>query len=308
MSPNGSDSTACTQAAPCRSLDRAYTVAKCGDSVSLTGGNYGSQDIDAPEKECSSYITFTPAAGAVVQTPNIEISSGDWIKLLGNRTNWLMRDNGSITSASGFYMNPTGTGMAEPVDHVWVEGLDFETFLLRGADDVTFKNNDIGPGKTNHFDEKLWVSVGHNGNSYVGNYSTNLVLDGNMIHGFTRDACVSSGCHVECWTGEGENFRFVNNQFIDCDIFGIILGDDGGFSTKGTQNVIEDNTIHCCKTTSGYALAFGDTESGSVISVRNNEIRGSVTTALGGSLQGAIVACGNTGTGSRPSSSWSAPC
>ena len=52
---------------------------------------------------------------------------------------------------------------------------------------------------------------------------------------------------------EAENFTIKNNQFLDCDIFGIILGQDDGFSTKGTQNVIEDNIIHCCKTTSGYA-------------------------------------------------------
>ena len=192
------------------------------------------QSINAPEKECSTYVTFSPAAGAVVTAQTVTIRSGDWIKFLGNGSNFLMRDNGSQGDTSGFYMSPTGTGMNEPVDHIWVEGLDFETFLLRGADDVTFKNNDIGPGKSNHFDEKLWVSVGHDGSNYVNNYSTNLVLDGNRIHSFTRDACVASGCHIECLTMEAENFTIKNNQFLDCDIFGIILGQDQGFSTIGT--------------------------------------------------------------------------
>ena len=295
VSSSGSDANACSQAAPCKTFDRAYRVAACGATVSVAGGTYPSQSINAPEKECSSYITFSPAAGAVVRTQTMTIRSGDWIKFLGNGSNFLMRDNGSQGDTSGFNMSPTGTGMNEPVDHIWVEGLDFETFLLRGSDDVTFKNNDIGPGKTNHYDEKLWVSVGHDGSSYVNNYSTNLVLDGNLIHGFTRETCAADGCHVECLTMEAENFIIRNNQFLDCDIFGIILTDDDIYSTKGTQNVIEDNIIHCCKTTSGYALAIGDSEAGSVITVRRNEIRGTVTTSLGGSIDGQLRTCANTG-------------
>jgi hypothetical protein len=275
----------------------------------MAGGTYGGQDLDAPEKECTSYVTFTPAAGAVVSMSDITIRSGDWVKFLGNGSNFIMRDNGQVGDTSGFYMNPTGTGTAEPVDHVWVEGLDFETFLLRGADDVTFKGNDIGPGKSNHFDEKIWVSVGHNGSNYVANYSTRLVLDGNLIHDFTRDACVSSGCHIECLTFEAEDFTIKNNQFLNCDIFGIILGNDGGYASRG-NNLIEGNVIHCCKTTTGYALAIGDMAAGSVLNIRKNEIRGSVTTALGGKLLGTINGCGNTQTGSTtiPSQSWKAPC
>ena len=200
VSSSGSDANACSQAGPCKTFDRAYRVAGCGAVVEIAGGSYPDQSINAPEKECSAYVTFRPATGAVVTAQTVTIRSGDWIKFLGTGTNFLMRDNGSQGDTSGFYISPTGTGMNEPVDHIWVEGLDFETFLLRGSDDVTFKNNDIGPGKSNHFDEKLWVSVGHDGSNYVNNYSTNLVLDGNRIHGFTRDACVASGCHVECLT------------------------------------------------------------------------------------------------------------
>ena len=137
---------------------RAYQVASCGAAVSVAGGTYPTQTINSPEKECSSYVTFSPAAGAVVTTQTVTIRSGDWIKFLGNGSNFLMRDNGSRARPAASTSSPTGTGLAEPVDHIWVEGLDFETFLIRGSDDVTFKNNDIGPGKSNHYDEKLWVS------------------------------------------------------------------------------------------------------------------------------------------------------
>ena len=47
------------------------------------------------------------------------------------------------------------------------------------------------------------------------------------------EACVASGCHIECLTFEAENFTIKNNQFLDCDIFGITIGNDGGYSTRG---------------------------------------------------------------------------
>ena len=174
-------------------------------------------------------------------------------------------------------MSPTGTGHAEPVDHIWVEGLDFETFLIRGSDDVTFKNNDIGPGKSNHYDEKLWVSVGHDGSNYVNNYSTNLVLDGNLIHGFTRDACVASGCHIECLTMEAENFTIRNNQFLDCDIFGIILADDGGYLHQGHRET--DRGQHHPLLQDHERLRDRPRRHGSrsVFTIRRNEIRGSTS-------------------------------
>jgi hypothetical protein len=104
---------------------------------------------------------------------------------------------------------------------------------------------------------------------------------------------------------EAENFVIRNNQFIDCDIFGIILSQDSGYSSKGSQNVIEDNIIHCCKTTSGYAVALGDTENGSLVTIRRNEIRGSASSAFGGSL-GQITTCANTGT--SIDASWKGAC
>ena len=228
VSSSGSDANACSQAAPCKTFDRAYRVAACGATVSVAGGSYPDQSINAPEKECSAYVTFSPAAGAVVTAQTVTIRSGDWIKFLGNGTNFLMRDNGSQGDTSGFYMSPTGTGMNEPVDHIWVEGLDFETFLLRGSDDVTFKNNDIGPGKTNHWDEKLWVSVGHDGSNYVNNYSTNLVLDGNLIHGFTREACAPHGCHVECLTSRPRTSRSGTTSSSTATSSGSSSANDGG--------------------------------------------------------------------------------
>ncbi len=292
-----SSAAAYSDGAACASFDAAYEAASCGDTVGIKGGTYSGQTINASEKDCSSsYVTFTPRENEVFQSPGFSVEAGDWIKFLGNWSrgldpalrNFKLRDNGvsgNTNTAAGFAMG-LGMGSSEIVDHIWVQGADFETFLVRGADDVTFKSNEMAPGKTGHWDEKNWVSVGHNGVSYVNNYTTNMVIDGNDIHGFTQEECDGEGCHVECLTGEWENVTIKNNRLWDCDIFGIIFADDpsGGFSTIGTANVVENNFIQCCKTAGSNALAFGDTETGSVVTIRFNSIQGGVNNAFGGSV------------------------
>src|SRR4051794_310549 len=46
LSPSGSDSAACSQAAPCKTFSRAYSVAAAGSDVIVAGGTYGGQSLD----------------------------------------------------------------------------------------------------------------------------------------------------------------------------------------------------------------------------------------------------------------------
>ena len=50
VSPSGSDSAACTAAAPCKSLGRAYAAAVAGDVVQLADGTYPSQTVPSGSK------------------------------------------------------------------------------------------------------------------------------------------------------------------------------------------------------------------------------------------------------------------
>jgi hypothetical protein len=242
-------------------------------------GGYPAQVIDAGEKECDDYVTFLPGPGDGTVTVGqrgapggVEVASGDWIKFLGLE----LVDGGERIAAAGFYLGPTGMGARERVDHIWVEQSSFENFLLRGADDVTFKANDIAPGKSRHWDEKNWISVGNNGSRYVENYSTNVVIEGNAIHGFTEEACADAGCHVECLSLEAENITIRANRIWDCDIYALVFAADDGFSTIGTENLIENNFIHCCATAGVRAIGFGSSAPDSVITVRHNSLAGSV--------------------------------
>ena len=60
VSPGGSDSAACTSAAPCRSLARGYAVAASGDVIGVAAGIYPSQTVPGGSKA----VTFKGDAGA----------------------------------------------------------------------------------------------------------------------------------------------------------------------------------------------------------------------------------------------------
>jgi Right handed beta helix region len=268
-------------ASACDGFDTAYKAASCGDVVLIRAapGGFPPQVIDAPEKECDDFITFRPAPGDATVTigqrgvpGGVEVAGGDWMKFVGLE----LVDGGEKIAAAGFYLGPTGMGARERVDHIWVEDASFESFLLRGADDVTFKANDIAPGKSRHWDEKNWISVGNNGSRYVGNYSTNVVLEGNAIHGFTQEECADMGCHVECLTLEAENITIRANRIWDCDIYGVVFAVDEGYSTIGTDNLVENNFIHCCAAAGVRAVGLGSSAPDSLITFRHNSVAGTV--------------------------------
>jgi chitodextrinase len=74
MSPSGSDANPCSQAQPCRSVDRAYRVAASGTTVELAAGTYpgGAVNQDS-SKSSSSDVVFRPASGAAVTISSLDL-------------------------------------------------------------------------------------------------------------------------------------------------------------------------------------------------------------------------------------------
>src|SRR4051794_29053183 len=68
VSTSGSDANACTAAAPCKSFDRAYHVAKPGDTIQVAGGTYPAQTItvDTTKVSATADVVLLPAPGASV--------------------------------------------------------------------------------------------------------------------------------------------------------------------------------------------------------------------------------------------------
>ena len=264
----------------CADFDAAYEAAECGDLVRVEGGSYDAQEIDAKLKDCDeSYVTITPAAGATVTVGHrgvpgtVQVTRGSWIRFAGPGLEVV---DGGERAGAGFYLGPTGMGRAENVHHIRVEGASFETLLVRGADDITFSGNDIAPGKSDHWDEKNWVSVANDGTNYVDNYASRVVIEDNDIHGFTEERCAVEGCHVECLVVEAEDVTITGNDIRDCDIYALFFSSSAGFSTRGTGNVVEGNTIECCAAAGSRAIGFGETERGTVVRLSHNTLEGTV--------------------------------
>src|SRR2546430_16715908 len=66
VSPTGNDAGRCTSASsPCLTLDRAYHVARPGDTVELAAAPYTEQGIspDSTKDAATADLTFEPAKG-----------------------------------------------------------------------------------------------------------------------------------------------------------------------------------------------------------------------------------------------------
>ena len=59
VSPSGSDTSPCSQAAPCASLNGAYQPAKAGQTISVAAGTYPNQVIQA--RADLRYLSCTPS-------------------------------------------------------------------------------------------------------------------------------------------------------------------------------------------------------------------------------------------------------
>lgn len=94
ITPGGNDGAPCTQAAPCRSLNHAYAVAKCGEIIAVGGGNYPDQNVSGSKAcqqtwtagavrgvTCTSCVTATVASGDVATISEINLNSVQFLSI-----------------------------------------------------------------------------------------------------------------------------------------------------------------------------------------------------------------------------------
>ena len=126
IAPTGSDAGRCSSASsPCLTLDRAYHVARPGDTVQLAAGSYTEQGINPdPTKDAATAdVTFEPAQGATVSFPGNLIVKGSHVVLR------------SAPGSLNFKVNIVWA--QAPAHHVRFERLDGATFQIFGSSNVT---------------------------------------------------------------------------------------------------------------------------------------------------------------------------
>jgi len=245
VAPGGSNASHCTRSRPCRSLNRAYHVARPGQVVQVRGGVYGDQVLTgATGRTSSKNVVFRPAPGASVRLGDV----------------WFGRYSGSLGSSHVTIRNMTFDGgvVFNRVSDVTLRGVRIiGGFWINGSRKISIVGGSVGPGRGFHPDIQ-WEY-----DSNPPRIPQDILISGVRFH----DWRVSSpGDHVECLQVSDVNGLVVrNSRFKNCDIFGLHMG---GTVTPPIRNVLVQNNFFDRSGAGGYySLSITD---GVNVTVRNN--------------------------------------
>lgn len=212
LSATGSDSAACSAAAPCKSLDRAYQVAAPGDVVELAAGSYGGQTIQRDAGFASTEdVTFRPAPGASVTLGTVTVNASH-VTLEGMNATDL---NARVTDPYRY-----------PVSDITFRNMDARNFMVMSASDVNVIGGDYGPASD-------CGGIGGSNNSirrFAENGApnpSNILIEGVRIHDIVSQNLTQ--CHIEglaIFAGEGVTVR--NSKFWGNSVYDVFLQSNSG--------------------------------------------------------------------------------
>jgi hypothetical protein len=264
VTPGGDDHRGCTIKRPCRSLDRAYRVARPGAVVSVARGTYPDQQIRAvPGRKPGAKVIFA-ATGARFGEIRIEardlelrnLTADGWLVLQG-ATNVTLRN---VRSSSSVFVNSAS--------HVRVIGgvVDGRGQYWTNGSEIKSASSSAPPPQ-------------------------DIVFDRVAFRNFRRQP--GSSFHVDClhvMTGSGIVIR--NSYFANCEAFDILFTVFLGPTPN--RILIENNEFHCCG--SGfYSVQLGSDhgERFSDVVIRANSSDKSFSLSAPGSNQLANVRVSN---------------
>jgi len=251
LSPRGSDSNPCTKAAPCRSFNRGYHVARPGQVVQAAGGQYGTQTLlyDAAKERAARNVLIRPARNSRVTIGDLDIGPTRFVKgatHLTVRGMVLAGDisiNGCGAPADG-QQCPSNSGG----NYIDLYNLDVRGpygFYCASCDHVSVYNSRIGPltygspcnGSAHPEVQNAYDTV----NGAKLKRSNHLLFDGDVFENFSR--CTSSD-HTECLQVEpADDVTIRNSIFRRCDTIVINFANDLAGDSKSAAGYAAPNNI-----------------------------------------------------------------
>jgi len=248
LSPKGSDASACTQARPCRSFDRAARVARPGEVVEVADGTYGDVNLSGGSNIGQGRIVFQAAPGATPTAGDLDVRNRSHLvfKNLEFRS-WYVRYSSDIT----------------------FRNVKTRYFFVRSSNGVRILGGSVGPSQ--------------DGTSpTIGNYdgaqaiSKNVVIDGVYFHDIGRQQDRSA--HVEClFLQESTGIVIRNSRFTRCDIIDLYVSPVHG--GPNASNVLIENNWFDEPTGGGYYAIDIFPDNGTVprnFTLRYNSVNGSI--------------------------------
>lgn len=226
VSPKGSDAGRCTSAQPCATLNRAYRLARLGQTVELAGGSYPTQVVQVDRTKLGTRractlghrarcVVFRTAPGATVTIHGDLVVYGSNALFLGSGR------------PSGFrideMLRSEGTRGSTTSHNVSFDDLDAAGFTIGPNHHITIKGGDFGPNYI--------CGNGGTGENKVGpdgaiprQWPHDIVLDGLHIHdqnSYHLDSCHTGGLFLI----SGYNFTLRNSVFSRNAVYDIQVQD-----------------------------------------------------------------------------------
>jgi chitodextrinase len=243
ISPSGSDSSSCGLSAPCRSLQRAFSVASPGQVVEVTGGDYPGQSLSG-DKGNSNDVVFEVPAG---QTANF--SSGNLV--LEQLRHVTMRGDFNFRGSDP-YRDLFFDACNDDLTLDGVRGRRF--FMLEGNSNVTMRNADWGD-YTSGQDSAIGTGGSWGPNRTCGGQTApparNIVFDNVRFHDVIYN--ISTSFHPDCFeiNGYADGVTIRNSTFERCGNAFLMLGPTQGLLHNLT---IENNTFSQIGNSSWYGV------------------------------------------------------
>jgi hypothetical protein len=256
LSPSGSDSAACTQSAPCKTLAHAYSVAKASEKVQLAAGTYADTSLPLTSgKTAADPVVFEPASGAAVKFSKEVRIEAHGVELKGFK----------FEKELYFGENAEGDTARDNALH------NFEIISsgTKAPKDISIVGGTAGPVADGSDNENNLIATNGPETTAV---PTKITVEGVLIHEYTK----VGEAHVDClqiWGGD--ELTIQDNTFEKCSVFDIFLqalpnGDAGTPKNVTIQNNYLEKTIE------GYFSIFlphhneGNSEHYENIDIRNN--------------------------------------
>jgi hypothetical protein len=311
VSTAGSDSTCVRGDAskPCLSLNKAFAVASCGDTVSVADGSYGTQTISGA-KACSSStpVKFVAASGQPVFSNVAVRTSFVWIEGMKVPHSLTATSVGTWTVAAASPALPSAVSYVTLKNdeggnfYIYGEHIDLLGGSYGGFNSCLTGDEDLGD---------IWQQSDSSGNYYASSYVT---LDGVTIHDGTDNGNMcsgypNSGVHVDALQILGGHHITIRNSFFYNCPTSCIIG--SGFRT-GEDNYLIENNFFEQEEHPGATLNFsyssaGDPPTGANMVIRYNTTNGSIATGCVSGSAGCWNVYANVAANANcgPMSTWS---
>ncbi len=256
LSPSGSDSAACTQSAPCKTLAHAYSLAKAGEKVVLAAGTYTDTSLPLTSgKMATNPVIFEPASGAAVKFSKEVRVEAHGVELKG------------VKFEKPLYFGENAEGDTSRGNAL--HNFEIISNGSKAPKSISIIGGTAGPVADRSDNENNLIATNGPETTAV---PTKITVEGVLIHEYTK----VGEAHVDCLQIWGANELLIqDNTFKKCSVFDIFLQSLPNGKAGTPKNVtIQNNYLE--KTIEGYFSIFlphhneGNSEHYENVNIRNN--------------------------------------